>query len=387
MTKPVKVGVVPQKFIPSLDPYKWLQQFEVAALSNAWTPEIKVQQMPSYLTGSSSLWYLNWRKDRTEKHTTIPNQTNPEPDVTWTELTTALQQAFKTVANVDIAESKLQDRKMTIGESVEDYIYSFVDLCNDFDPKMSESLKVKKIIRGLLPNYLKKIAPQIINTVDELLFAARKVADTYYLVERREAVMAIQAETELKEGKDKDDTQIAEITKLFKEQTVLFNKVMEEQKNFLKKKDGTQNFRENGNRRFNQQIGNSQGLRGQNNWNSQERRPQNNQMVVQYCTRCGYNNHTWRNCTRQVFCTNHNSYNHATRVCQSGNAQARSPNFRFGAPRSGNQNFYARNPNQYQTYRNYCPQNQGIRNSQTATPRAITQTGIQRNSPPPPLIQ
>jgi hypothetical protein len=60
MAKPVKVGVVPQKFLPSTDPYKWLQQFEVTALSHAWTPEIKVQQLPSYLTGSSSLWYLNW---------------------------------------------------------------------------------------------------------------------------------------------------------------------------------------------------------------------------------------------------------------------------------------------------------------------------------------
>jgi hypothetical protein len=57
------------------------------------------------------------------------------------------------VANADIAEQKLHDKKQSLGESVEDYIYSFEDLCNDFDPR------VKKIIRAFLPHYLKKMNP------------------------------------------------------------------------------------------------------------------------------------------------------------------------------------------------------------------------------------
>jgi len=315
--KPTKVGVVPSKFNPNDDPYKYLQQFEVVANSNGWTSEIKVQQLPSYLTSSASLWYLNWRKERSEKHKNGPKPEETEPTVTWSELTIALQEAFQTVANKRTAEKKLQERKQQLGEKVDQFIYTYMDLCNDYDPNMSEEDKVDKIIRALLPTYLKKLHPMGIKTVAELVQKSRKISESkVYVEENLEFVTAV-VENPTKDLTDKvSELKFQELTKILEKQTALINAVVEKQ-NAKNQKDDTRKQQQ---RDFNFTQ------------NSQRQTPQYDQEMR--CTKCGKPNHHWKNCWSKVFCINHNSQNHATSVCRAGNGPTRSPRMYTGAPRN-----------------------------------------------------
>jgi len=211
MAKPVKVAIVPPKFhgTSSVDAFKFLKKFAYAALSNAWDDPMKALQFPNYLLGTADLWYNSWI-DAKKAAAGAAGYT-----ATWKDQNQAIQQAFRNVAHQEVAEDKLLARKQKIGESAEDYVYSMLDLMNDFDPHMSDTAKVRRIIKGLRPTYLDKINPMILGTVNDVLVAIRKVAETQYLIKNHDDVNTTEAKVV--------NTLMDGFTQLFSKQAELIN--------------------------------------------------------------------------------------------------------------------------------------------------------------------
>jgi hypothetical protein len=190
-SKPAKLAIVPPKFsgIIDEDAYQYLQQFDLAASSNLWNDAYKTSQLPNYLANTAQKWFLHWKRERAAAQATAHAAGGPAPTpISWTELTTAFQLAFRNVASKDVAEEKLLARRHKIGETPEDYIYSMLELIHNYDNSMDEATKVRYIIKGLRPSFLKEINPLGLTTVTDVLQKIRKIAETQYLIDHREEV-------------------------------------------------------------------------------------------------------------------------------------------------------------------------------------------------------
>jgi len=183
MTKPAKVAVIPSKFSgrSNEDPFKYLQNFELAAVSNLWTDDLRLTGLPNYLTDTALLWYHGYVKDRNAAATALAGAPCTAK-ITWDELRTDLQKGFRTVASKEVAEEKLQARKQKVGESPEDYVYSKLDLLHDFEHSMPLDQKIRHIIKGLRPSYLERIHVMNPQTIEEVIIAIRKIAETQFMI-------------------------------------------------------------------------------------------------------------------------------------------------------------------------------------------------------------
>jgi hypothetical protein len=223
-TKASKVAIIPTTFGGRLDEdaFKYLQKFELVSISNHWTDDIKVIQLPNYLVGTAEKWFLNWKRERKASYVPPASApTAPQPPITWAELTAALQLAFKNVGSKDIAEQKLLARKQKAGETAEDYLYSKLDLINDYDEFMPVASKIRYIVKGLRPSYLEKINFIGPTTIAEVLDGIRRISESSYLIEHRE------------ESNVTDTTLLAnaisDFSKMFKSQNSEFTKLIKEQ--------------------------------------------------------------------------------------------------------------------------------------------------------------
>lgn len=182
--KPAKISVIPPTFAGRIneDPYKYLQKFELAARANCWTDTHKALALPNYLTDTANLWFIGYKKFRDDEATQQAGGASTQAIITWGELTKALQLAFKTVASKEVAEEKLYSRKQQVGESPEDYVYSKLDLINDYDPSMSEESKVRHLIKGLRPSYLEKVYITNPQTVEDVMKTVRRIAESQFLL-------------------------------------------------------------------------------------------------------------------------------------------------------------------------------------------------------------
>jgi hypothetical protein len=85
------------------DPSKYLQQFELASVSNQRDDTIKAVQLPNYLAGSAQIWVISWLTSRPAGNKLV-----------WVDITDALQKAFSSVAEKAIAEERMLRRKQKV---------------------------------------------------------------------------------------------------------------------------------------------------------------------------------------------------------------------------------------------------------------------------------
>ena len=170
--KPTKVPVIPKPFkgLSTEDPEKYLIQFERVATCNNWDEDNKKKYFPVYLEGTANLWFQDYSRK------------NNIATTTWLAITTAFRAAFMSVAKIEVAERRLSQRKQTIGESAEDYLYDMLDLCHAVDDTMQEAKVVRYIIKGLRPTFLEKVNLADPKTISELLEVIRKIHETKYLI-------------------------------------------------------------------------------------------------------------------------------------------------------------------------------------------------------------
>lgn len=120
------------------DAYNHLRRFEALSDGNSWLNDAqKIRHFGAYLDDTAGSW---WDLEGFDPLTN-----------TWAEVKDSFLKAFDTGLPLSL-DLKLQKRKMEENEPPIKYYRNVLDLCNRIDKNMSESNKLKELMKGLQPD-------------------------------------------------------------------------------------------------------------------------------------------------------------------------------------------------------------------------------------------
>ncbi|XP_075746939.1 uncharacterized protein LOC142804172 [Rhipicephalus microplus] len=111
----------------------WLAIYERVSVPNKWDEDGKLTNLVFYLAGVASLWYNN----------------HASGFATWSDFKTAIFVFGRPAVRKLQAEQRLRERAQEAGESFTSYIEDVLDLCNKSNHTMSESDKIRNIMKGI----------------------------------------------------------------------------------------------------------------------------------------------------------------------------------------------------------------------------------------------
>lgn len=158
---PVHCPGVPRERDPDIfngtdeqDVEDWLSSFERVSVNNRWDENDKLGRVHFYLRGVAELWLNNHEAELTD----------------WATFKTTFADVFgrPTVRKLR-AEQRLRDRAQLSGEGFTSYIEDVVGLCRRFDPDMSETAKVKHIMKGIEDDAFHMLVAKDPQTVSEVI--------------------------------------------------------------------------------------------------------------------------------------------------------------------------------------------------------------------------
>jgi len=244
MSKPETNTVTPNTFYgrEEEDPLEWLKSFNNAALANNWSPERKLEIVPSYLRGQASYWFDEEIKDRVEEWS-VEEQENTEQENNDNnnnnnnnEEEPSFEKEFvkkfltKERKNVWFREIEEIDQET---DNVEKYSTRFKKLRNkiDFLKTLPEEYLISKYITGLKTEIAERLMEREINTVTEAIRAAKQIERAQNYKKNRTTYTPITSNTNdtyknkknnneqnnpfLKGYKKPNDDSIEELTKQF----------------------------------------------------------------------------------------------------------------------------------------------------------------------------
>ena len=88
--------------------------------------------------------------------------------IDWDDLKKAVLASFKSKEIREEYERQLNSRKLKTGESIENYYWEILCLCEKIDRKMPEDVKVSHLLRGLHPKIAKDIYLKNPTTADDV---------------------------------------------------------------------------------------------------------------------------------------------------------------------------------------------------------------------------
>ena len=116
------------------DAEDWLSQYEIVSAHNKWDEADKLGYLHFYLAGVAQLWFNNHQAD-------IPN---------WSSFKTRFAEVFGRPAVRKLrAEQRLRGRAQRSRETFTSYIEDVVDLCRRINPDMSDTDKIRHIMKGI----------------------------------------------------------------------------------------------------------------------------------------------------------------------------------------------------------------------------------------------
>lgn len=130
--------------LPSEDVHIFLEKFELAAKINAWKEETKLNLFETHLSDLPYKWLQIYKNDH-------PN------DLDWQTLKADFVKTFGSVAQIDDAETLLQNRLQQDKESLTTFLFEITYLCSKVDRNMAESKIVDYVINGCSPKYCKEL--------------------------------------------------------------------------------------------------------------------------------------------------------------------------------------------------------------------------------------
>ena len=147
---------------PPESPSEFIRDFRRAAIANNWTDNRAYTLLPSFLKGAAALWFdsLGPRCGGLDKLDSLTN---------------ALEGAFRRLGEVDDLEDRLRYRVQGVDESLEEYAYEVLSLCQRVDSEMTEATKVKYLMRGLKPSLVERVTVLPNENVEQLLQNLRNI--------------------------------------------------------------------------------------------------------------------------------------------------------------------------------------------------------------------
>jgi Retrotransposon gag protein/Zinc knuckle len=155
------------------DVVTWLRMYELAAKSNHWSDDIKLAKVIYSLPSNARIWFLT-KMDEFKV-------------LTWEDAKSELTEHFKNSYNVLASEEIIYNMTQKPAESVDDYFHRKIGLLSQIDRNMTESDKIKHVMRGLKPKLrvavIKKTSEEIPHSVDDFHRMLRILEDTDRYIE------------------------------------------------------------------------------------------------------------------------------------------------------------------------------------------------------------
>lgn len=150
---------------------EFIIRYERTADIYAWDEKDKIKHLPCYLNDTAIKFFNTYQKRITET-------------TTWEQVKQALTKAFEGLARSEMSIFNLSQRSQGTTESIEDYYFSILELCDIVDRNMTENVKTKHLLRGLRPNLLERVMPMDPKNPEELLDFVRRFESARYLATR-----------------------------------------------------------------------------------------------------------------------------------------------------------------------------------------------------------
>lgn len=145
---------------PDID--DWLAAYERVSKFNAWDDSSKLNNVAFYLTELAKTWFVN--------HETEIGS--------WTVFRSRAVDLFgRPALRKSDAERKLSQRTQLADETFTSYIEDIISLCNRADPTMSESAKIKHILKGIAPDAFHMLVLRAPSTVQDVVAACQQLQD------------------------------------------------------------------------------------------------------------------------------------------------------------------------------------------------------------------
>ncbi|XP_054167305.1 putative uncharacterized protein DDB_G0282499 [Oppia nitens] len=176
----ITVGsVTPQNFDGSGDIDDWIDHYTYIAKCNKWSNNMKKLRLPVHLKGMAEMWYRNFVKLKTDA--TYENKLSLD------DIYEGLKSAFSPKNYRSFQQLKLITRYQQLNESVSNYYYDIIRLCEKLNPLMDEQEKLTHIMRGLRSGMLEKVVIFEPKDCIDLLSKLKSIEESEFLSQIRQS--------------------------------------------------------------------------------------------------------------------------------------------------------------------------------------------------------
>lgn len=146
----------------SADIHDWLSTYDRVSRYNKWDDPTKLNNVVFYLTDLAKTWFLNHEADF----------------LSWETFSTRIAELFGRPAyrKAD-AEFKLAQRVQGHDETYTSYIEDIICLCNKVKPDMSDTEKIKHILKGVREDAFQLLVVKAPNTITDVVSFCQSLQD------------------------------------------------------------------------------------------------------------------------------------------------------------------------------------------------------------------
>lgn len=147
--------------LQSENPNDFIDKYEIAAMSNHWQENSKLNLFPAHLTGTALAWYQHYSKGKE-----INN---------WDNLKKVFIAAFSQIGQVQTLQNILENKIQGKDQPVLTYYLEILTLCRRYDPETTDKKIIRHIKQGLRPEFCERILGESCETLEELEGNLRKI--------------------------------------------------------------------------------------------------------------------------------------------------------------------------------------------------------------------
>lgn len=130
----------PPYFNPATDnPIEFLKAYKIASQANNWNDMLQMCYFVNCLRDSAAIWFRNFAKRN--------------PNANWAKTLKAFKDTFVGPNHEEDLKYKLVSRRQKPDESLLEYYYAIIDLCDELDLTLDDNEMMRRVTSGLLPYY------------------------------------------------------------------------------------------------------------------------------------------------------------------------------------------------------------------------------------------